>query len=90
MSQAIAQTYLYREGKCWFVSTINRVSSAALAMGATYAETMAWEFEPETKQRGPLVAQEEAPTDSLYAHIEVCESLHRHGVYPPLETEGGV
>lgn len=22
MSQAIAQTYLYREGKCWFVSTI--------------------------------------------------------------------
>lgn len=76
----IAQTYIYRaEGQCFFVSTINRESSAALAYGATYAETMAWEFDRTTNTRGHLVAMDEAATDSIVGHIRVCEALHKHG-----------
>lgn len=38
----IAQTYVWSEGKRYFVSTINRASSAMCAPG-DYAETMVWE-----------------------------------------------
>lgn len=79
MSTPIAQTYLYVGAKCYFVSTIDRQSSATLAYVATYAETMAWEFDTTTKQRGRLVMQDEASTGSLFGHVRVMEAITKEG-----------
>lgn len=75
MSTPLAQTYLYVGDKAFFVSTIDRQSSAALAYGATYAETMAWEWNPTTKERGRIVTQDEASSGSLCGHIRVMEAI---------------
>ena len=81
MTTALIQSHVRHGDKWFFVSTINRESSAALAYGMTYAETMAWDFDPATKQRGQIVAQDEAPTDSLRGHFRVCEKLAATGKF---------
>ena len=79
MSTKLIQSFVWHEGKRFFVSTINRESSALLAMGAEYAETMAWEW-PETQDgRGVMVGQTEASKDSLYGHERMCRELYCSG-----------
>lgn len=79
MSTSLIQSQV-RHGDSWFyVSTINRKSSAAIAYGSTYSETLAWEFDPVAKTRGGIVAQDESATDSLAGHFRVCEKLAKGG-----------
>jgi len=66
-------------GKTFFVSTINRESSASLNYRSMYAETMVWEINPETRLRGAFVGQDEHAENSLYAHNRVCENLRKYG-----------
>jgi hypothetical protein len=79
MNVKVMQSYVWHEGECFFVSTINRESSAALAYGATYAETMVWKYDYETRERGDFVGQSEGSTDSIYKHVSMCKQLHEHG-----------
>ena len=67
-NKTLAQTHIWHGDKCFFVSTINRQSSATLAYGAVYSETLVWEWDDETKQRGAMVGQDEHCEDSLFAH----------------------
>jgi hypothetical protein len=79
MSKALIQSHVRHGDKWFYVSTINRESSAVASYGATYAETIAWEFEPASKQRGDIVAQVSATTDSLSGHFKVCKALFEGG-----------
>lgn len=79
MSEKLIQSHVWREDKCFFVSTINRVSSAALACGAIYAETMVWEFNPETGHRRDFVGQGEGLRDDISHHIAICRKLRDTG-----------
>lgn len=83
--QKLAQTYVWHGGKFgkrFFVSTINRKSSAVEAYGAMYAETMAWEWPEGAQARGPLVFQGECGAGSLLIHSWVVQELLKTGKAP--------
>jgi hypothetical protein len=67
----LEQTYIYKGGKAWFISTINRECSAAAVCGSLYAETMAWEIDPKTNERFEMIKQGEAGRDSLRTHDRI-------------------
>lgn len=50
----IWQSYVYHEGKCIFVSTIERTCDTAA--GETRGlETLVWEYDDEKKERGKMI-----------------------------------
>ena len=77
MNNQIMQSYVHHGDKVFFVSTINRESSSMF--GGTYAETMVWEWDPETRERGAFVGQGEGSSDSIYTHQAFCKQLHETG-----------
>lgn len=52
-----AQTYVYREGSAFFISTNERDSSAMISPPLRFMETIVWEWNCETRQRGHIVGQ---------------------------------
>ena len=76
----LAKSFISTNDKHYFVSTINRESSAALAYGHVYAETIAWEWNPETETRGKIVWQDEAYRDSLVGHNRVVDFINSGGL----------
>ena len=79
IDRTLAQTYVWHGDKAFMVSTINRASSAVAAYGQVYAETMVWEWRPETKERGAIIGQDSASAGSLYAHQQMVERLFATG-----------
>lgn len=79
-TEALIQTYVWHEGKAFFVSTINRASSAAAAYGMTYAETMVWAWNPETRKTERMLGQDEDCHGSIRTHQMIVERLHRTGL----------
>lgn len=74
----IAKTYV-RHGVQWFfVSTINRDSSAPEHVGQ-YAETMVWEYDYPTQVRGKCIFQGDAAKDSIFLHQKTVENLYYKG-----------
>lgn len=78
-SQKLIQTHVQHEGKWFFVSTINRRSSIMTETDFWYSETMAWQWNPETRQRGRLVAQDEDTRNSIAMHQKIVSMLFDHG-----------
>ena len=77
MNTKVAQTHVWHEGACFFVSTINRESSSIL--GGTFAETLVWKWDEATRQRGDLIGQTGGSTDSIHAHQAMVKRLHETG-----------
>ena len=73
----LAQTYLYRPDGAWFVSTVNRCSSARW-YDAEYAETLVWTLDANGK-RDKLVWQGSDGRSQLTTHIDAVTKLHRTG-----------
>jgi hypothetical protein len=80
MGNKLIQSYVWHDDKCFFVSTINRESSAALAYGKIYAETMIWEYDYDKRERGELIGQDEDVENSIETHNEVCREIHKNGI----------
>lgn len=78
MSNALIQSYVWYKDKKFYVSTINRISSAMLSGGAIYAETMAWLTTKDTLH-GEFVGQGESAAGSLREHFRICQSLFEFG-----------
>lgn len=66
----------------WFVSTIYRESSVAMIPAPWFYETLVWEWNPETKERGNIVHQAEG----INSHCEICANLIRG--LPPEGEQG--
>lgn len=79
MSNKVMQSYVWHEDKCFFVSTINRASSAAIAYEHIYAETMVWTWDAERAERGELVWQGEDIKGGISTHLLACKNLHEFG-----------
>ena len=79
MTKKLIQSYVWHNGKCFFISTINRESSALLAYGMMYAETMVWEYNYDTSERGKLIGEYSGSKGSLRCHFNICENLQEHG-----------
>lgn len=77
----LVQTYVYYKDRKFFVSTINRRSSAVEAYGAEYAETFVWEWNGVDKDRGYHVHQGEGSKDSIRVHQKIVEQIFEYGAF---------
>jgi len=75
----IIKSYVWHEGKCFFISTIDRDSSAI--GGGRYAETMVWDFDWDTDKRGDIITQDEDSEGSIRTHLHMCQQFHNNGKY---------
>jgi len=74
----IIKTYI-KHGEDWFfVSTINRESSAAMIPSPWYAETIVWSTNVAGERR-ELLWQGDAYKGSIKTHQRVVEALHAKG-----------
>lgn len=76
MSELI-KSYVWHGDKCFFVSTINRKCSAP--EGDMFSETIVWEVNWSTKERGASVCEDSGVCDSIATHIRICEALFKTG-----------
>ena len=74
MANTLAQTYVFTDTGAYFVRTANRRCSSSF-WPMMYAETLVWEWDVETKERGKLISMHEDTQDSLDTHFEVVEGL---------------
>ena len=79
MGKKLIQSYVWYDDKCFFVSTSNRKSSAMLGVGNFYAETLVWEFNVISKERGNLIGEYEGYEGTISNHLEICENLYKTG-----------
>jgi hypothetical protein len=76
-SDAILKSYVRHGDKWFFVSTIERDSSSPL--GSRYNETMVWEYNFDTKERGEILFQDGEPAGSIRNHLALVDIIHRNG-----------
>jgi hypothetical protein len=81
----VMKSYVWHEGRCFFVSTIERDSSAAIIPPPRYNETIVWEYDWDKREMGAMIHQEEDTTGSIYLHVRICQRLHDTGI--PQEPE---
>lgn len=77
-SNEVIKSYVWHNSRCFFVSTIERDSSAML-YEHRYNETIVWEYDWETSKRGELLFMGEDIVGSVNRHLEMCKELHRTG-----------
>ena len=65
VNKTLAQTLVWHGNKGFFVSTINKKTSAMLSYGRTYSETLVWEWDSIAKKRGDLIGQDTHGEDCL-------------------------
>ena len=75
------KTFVWHDGACFFVSTINRDSSSML--GGRFAETIIWEFDWKTNKRGAQVNMSSDMEGSIREHMRQVASIHETGA--PIE-----
>lgn len=75
----IIKTYVWHEGKCFFVSTIERDSSAG-DMPCRYTETMVWEYDWEGRERGKQVLEGDGGAGSIRTHMEIVWEIKIGGI----------
>ena len=76
----VIKSYVWHGDDCFFVSTIERDSSASLPPPLPrFNETLAWQYDYETMERGDIVATDGDFQGCLRTHFAVCEQLAKHG-----------
>lgn len=76
--ERVIKSYIWHEDKCFFVSTIERDSSATEAPGR-FCETIVWDYDWTTGKRGAIVYQTEDGAGCINAHILVCQRVFKWG-----------
>lgn len=75
----LIQTHCFTDHGAFFVSTINRDSSAMEAYGRRYAETIVWQWDEEKRERGSIVGMGESGEFSIRRHQDIVACLYKHG-----------
>ena len=73
---SVAKTYISHNGKWFFVSTIERDSSA-MEGPRRYNETIVWEYENDT--RGEMLFQDGDSKGSIRTHQKIVDRLFKTG-----------
>jgi hypothetical protein len=81
----LIKSYIWHGEQCFFVSTIDRDSSAP--EGGVFSETMIWEFSWEENKRGKRVGEFSGSSGSLTKHILCCQCLHDDGNLKAMRDE---
>lgn len=72
------KSYVWHGDACFFVSTIERDSSAAISPPPRYFETIAWEYNWDTAERGEQVDMD-GDGPALDQHFAMCRQLFTNG-----------
>ena len=86
-STTLIQSYVLKK---WFVSTIHRESSVMESPPPWFYETLVWEWNAETRERGELLYQaggSHYESGGLLDHFEVCKQLTETGSYREADNE---
>lgn len=77
----LLKTFVWHEGHCFFVSTIERDSSAAISPPPRYAETRVSQYDWDTATNGEMLylGSGELGHNPWRQHMEFVEALWRHG-----------
>ena len=76
-NKKILQSYVFFEDKAFFVSTIERTFEV-YGGSVRGLETLVWEWDADTRERGDLVHQ----AGGLSDHEEICRSVIKTGEMP--------
>ena len=76
----ILKSYCWHKGRCFFISTIERDSSAAVSPAPRYMETIAWEYDWDSTERGEMVGMT-GDGEAFRQHADMVEQLYRTGEY---------
>ena len=74
----VVKTYVWHKEKCFFVSTIERESSAAYSL-SRYNETMVWEYNWDKRERGNILFQDGGPRGQIHFHNIIVQRLFDTG-----------
>lgn len=83
IDERVIKSYVWHGDECFFVSTIERDSSAAFDPGR-YNETIVWRHDWETNKSGPMLYQFSGARNSIRRHMLACDELFQTG---KLESE---
>ncbi len=76
--EQIARTFLKaKNGKWYFVSTIDR--SCSTIADVVFSETQVWEWDEENRLQTKIVAEYLSNNGCLLKHLAACEQLHKLG-----------
>jgi hypothetical protein len=78
-SKKVIQSYIYHKDKCFFVSTIERTSSAQITPTPRFNETIVWMYNSEKNEREEMVYQDGDSKGSLSRHQAICLELYETG-----------
>jgi hypothetical protein len=81
----VLKSYVAHGDKHFYVSTIDRASSACEGP-ARYNETIVWEWNYGTRERGEMLHQSGDSEGSLHGHFRICQAYHETGL-PPKELD---
>lgn len=73
----LIKSYVWHEGKCFFVSTIDRDCSSML--GGRFSETIVWEWDWENDKRKHIVYESGSIRGSIKEHQRICAELFANG-----------
>lgn len=76
--ERVIKSYVWHQGRCFFVSTIERASSAC-ADPSRYNETLVWDHDWTTGKSGQLMYQRDCCRGSIEQHLDVCRQLYATG-----------
>ena len=79
MNDKIIQSYVWHNGKRYFVSTIERDSSA-IEYPHRYNETIVWEWDDLESARGEILLMDEDIRGSIKKHMDICNNIHNNGI----------
>lgn len=82
----IIKTHVWHGDQCFFVSTIERDSSAAECQ-SRYNETMVWTYDWDKRERGEIIWQDETCRGSICLHQKIVQQLFETGKPEAEETE---
>lgn len=71
---SLIKSYIWHKGKCFYVSTFDRDSSAMLGP-RRYAETIVWEFDWDKNERGSILDQGHGTAGTIFTHLQMCQFL---------------
>jgi hypothetical protein len=74
----VIKTFVWHKGECFFVSTIDRASSA-IAGPSRYNETLVWRYDWKKTERLAQVHQAEDRQGSIATHQRLVKAIHDFG-----------
>ncbi len=76
----LCKTEVFHDGKCYFVSTIDRESSATEGP-RRFSETFVFACDDKNKKVDPMIHEADGPSMCLNTHYLIVEKIFKNGIF---------